>query len=67
MFNNLYNSYSNELSFVTSQSWDGRLSETFHITSIGNIIYTSYPLWLILTSIILLLAMIGSILITIRQ
>lgn len=61
------NSYLNELSFVTSHSWDGRLAETFHITSIGNVIYTNYPLWLILTSIILLLAMIGSILITIKQ
>jgi NADH-ubiquinone oxidoreductase chain 6 len=57
----------NELFFVTSQSWDLRLAETFHITSIGNIIYTNYPLWLLLTSIILLLAMIGSILITIKQ
>jgi NADH-ubiquinone oxidoreductase chain 6 len=43
------------------------LAETFHITSIGNIIYTNYPIWLLLTSIILLLAMIGSILITIKQ
>lgn len=57
----------NELFFVTSHSWDLKLAETFHITSIGNIIYTNYPLWLILTSIILLLAMIGSILITIKQ
>lgn len=57
----------NELSFVTSQSWDMKLAETFHITSIGNIIYTNYPLWLLLTSIILLLAMIGSILITIKK
>ena len=59
--------YSNTLSFVTSHSWDGKLAETSHITSIGNIIYTNYPMWLILTSIILLLAMIGSILITIKQ
>lgn len=58
---------SNKLHFVSSHSWDGRLAETFHITSIGNIIYTNYPLWLILTSIILLLAMVGSILITIKQ
>lgn len=62
-----YNLYNNELSFVTSHIWDGKLAETFHITSIGNIIYTNFPLWLILTSIILLLAMIGSILITIKQ
>jgi NADH-ubiquinone oxidoreductase chain 6 len=67
ILNYFYSLYNNELSFVTSQIWDGRLAETFHITSIGNIIYTNFPLWLILTSIILLLAMIGSILITIKQ
>ena len=60
-------SYLDDLSFVTSSSWDNRLAETFHITSIGNVIYTNYPMWLLLTSIILLLAMIGSILITIKH
>lgn len=60
-------SYNNDLSFVTSQTWDGVLAETSHITSIGNVIYTSYPLWLILTSLILLLAMVGAIVITIKQ
>ena len=59
-------SYNNNLSFVSSQIWDGVLAETSHITSIGNIIYTSYPLWLILTSLILLLAMVGAIVITIK-
>jgi len=67
ILNNFYNLYNNELNFVTSHLWDGKLAETFHITSIGNIIYTNFPLWLILTSIILLLAMVGSILITIKQ
>ena len=57
----------NSLSFVTSPIWDGALAETSHITSIGNILYTSYPLWLIITSIILLLAMVGAIVITIKQ
>ena len=56
-----------DLFFVTSQIWDGALAETSHITSIGNIIYTSYPMWLILTSLILLLAMVGAIVITIKQ
>lgn len=56
-----------EVSYVTSQIWDGNLSETSHITSIGNIMYTSYSMWLILTSIILLLAMVGAIVITIKQ
>ena len=57
----------NNLSFVTSNIWDGAIAEVSHITSIGNIIYTAYPLWLILTSIILLLAMVGAIIITIKH
>jgi len=57
----------NIISFVTSNNWDGNLIESNHISSIGNIMYTNYSIWLILTSIILLLAMIGSILITIKQ
>jgi NADH-ubiquinone oxidoreductase chain 6 len=56
-----------EISFVTSKIWDGNLAESSHITSIGNIMYTNYSIWLILTSIILLLAMIGSIVITIKN
>jgi len=57
----------NAIAFVSSQNWDGNLAETSHITTIGNIIYTSYPMWLIITSIILLLAMVGAIVITIKQ
>jgi NADH-ubiquinone oxidoreductase chain 6 len=72
LFNKVFNlgSYkidNGEVSFVTSKIWDGNLAETSHITSIGNIMYTSYSLWLILTSIILLLAMVGAIVITIKQ
>jgi len=58
---------SGEISFVTSNIWDGNLAETSHITTIGNIMYTTYSIWLILTSIILLLAMVGAIVITIKQ
>ena len=57
----------NEIFFITSKIWDGNLAETSHITTIGNIMYTSYSLWLILTSVILLLAMVGAIVITIKQ
>ena len=57
----------NEILFATSKIWDGNLSETNHITTIGNIMYTSYSIWLILTSIILLLAMVGAIVITIKK
>lgn len=62
-----FNDNSEDVSFVTSQIWDGALAETSHITSIGNILYTSYPMLLIITSIILLLAMVGAIVITIKQ
>lgn len=74
-FNN-YSDYLNKLhiyynedkvSFVTINTWDNNLAEINHITSIGNIIYTNYSIWLILTSIILLLAMVGAIVITIKQ
>ena len=67
-FNEAYGELNNgEISFVSSKIWDSNLSETNHITSIGNIMYTGYSIWLIITSIILLLAMVGAIVITIKQ
>lgn len=66
-FLNISISDNSERMFVTSKIWDGSLAETTHITSIGNIMYTSYFIWLIITSIILLLAMVGTIVITIKQ
>lgn len=62
-----YISNNDQISFVSSDLWDGNLAETTHIASIGNIMYTSYSIWLIITSIILLLAMVGAIVITIKQ
>ena len=56
-----------QLLYVSSNNWDGTIVSISDITSIGNIMYTSYSIWLILTSIILLLAMVGSIIITIKQ
>lgn len=58
--------YYNEIRYVTSKNWDGTLAETTDITSLGNIMYSSYSIWLLITSIILLLAMIGAIVITIK-
>lgn len=55
-----------KLLYVTSQTWDGTLAEMSHITTIGSTIYTVYPIWLILTSLILLLAMVGAIVITLK-
>jgi len=66
---NVFSSLNNSvgLVYVTSKLWDGFLAENSHISSIGNIIYTNYSIWLIITSIILLLAMVGAIVITIKQ
>ena len=61
------NLYNDDIYFVTSKIWDGNLIENSHITSIGNIMYTNYNMWLILASFILLLAMVGAIVITIKQ
>jgi NADH-ubiquinone oxidoreductase chain 6 len=58
--------YDYEISFATSKNWDGTLAETTQITSLGNIMYSSYSMWLLITSIILLLAMVGAIVITIK-
>ena len=67
-FNSLLYHFSTaaKLASVTSVSWDGYLAETSHITSIGNILYGNYSIWLIITSIILLLAMVGAIVITLK-
>ena len=67
-FNNLlyHINTTTRLANVTSVSWDGYLAETSHITSIGNILYGNYSIWLIITSIILLLAMVGAIVITLK-
>ncbi len=66
-FNFFSNNQGKQILYVTSKFWDGNLTETAHISSIGNIMYTSYSIWLIITSIILLLAMVGAIVITIKQ
>ena len=66
--NNVSISINNEnLLFVSSNSWDNNLAETNHISSIGNILYSSHNIWLIISSFILLLAMVGTIAITIKN
>lgn len=53
--------------YVTSNIWDAILIDVSHIISIGNVIYTNYFVWIVITSIILLLAMVGTIIITIKS
>jgi NADH-ubiquinone oxidoreductase chain 6 len=68
IFHLLNSSFSREnlVFFTTGQGWDSNLAELGHITSLGNILYTNFNVWLIITSYILLLAMVGSIVITIK-
>ena len=61
------NNKTNNTLYVTSNIWDGNISATTHIASIGNIMYTNYSIWLLLTSIILLLSMVGTIVITLKK
>jgi len=56
-----------KINYILSHQWETNLIEVLQITSIGNILYTSFFLWLILASIILLLAMVGAIIITIKS
>lgn len=63
----LINKQETQILQVSSNNWDNNMVEVSDITSIGNIMYTSYFIWLIITSVILLLAMVGSIIITLKQ
>ena len=56
----------NEIAFSLSNNWDNNILEFDHISTIGTILYTSHNIWLIITSFILLLAMVGAIVITIN-
>jgi NADH-ubiquinone oxidoreductase chain 6 len=60
------NKNTTDIMFVTSNNWDGFIAETSHISAIGMILYTVYNMWLLLASVILLLAMVGAIIITVK-
>jgi NADH-ubiquinone oxidoreductase chain 6 len=51
----------------SSYKWDGVLVSSSHIASVGNIMYSSHSIWLIIVGFILLLAMVGTIIITLSQ
>ena len=59
-------SNNNPVYYSISPNWENALIEITHISALGNIMYGSYSLWLIIASLILLLAMVGSIVITIK-
>ncbi len=56
-----------DIDLSTSIKWDGNLISISHISSIGNIMYTTLSPLLIVVAFILLLAMVGSIIITIKS
>lgn len=53
--------------FVSSSTWDSNMAETGHISALGSIIYTSHNMWIFMASFILLLAMVGAIVVTIKN
>lgn len=53
--------------FSTSNTWDGSMSETSHITGIGMVMYSTFNMWLLMSGLILLLAMVGCIVITLSK
>jgi NADH-ubiquinone oxidoreductase chain 6 len=53
--------------YASSNNWETVLMDVTNITSIGNIMYSTYSIWLLIVSIILLLAMVGVIAITISE
>ena len=58
--------YKQQIIYASANNWDAVLTDVTNITSIGNIMYSTYSIWLLIVSIILLLAMVGSIVITIN-
>jgi len=61
-----FNNIENNIKYSLYNIWDGSIIENYDIISIGNVIYTNLSLWLIISLLILLLAMIGSIKINIK-
>lgn len=53
-----------DIYLVFSSMWDNILGEMSHMTSLGNILYVSYSLGIIIVGLILLLSMVGAISIT---
>jgi len=56
----------NKINYITYNSWENSIFESYDLVSIGNIIYTNNAIWLIIALFILLLAMVGAIKINIK-
>lgn len=65
--NNMYDYFSlSNIKYIFYNSWEGSLIENTDIIAIGNIIYINLFIWLIISLLILLLAMVGAIKINIK-
>lgn len=58
---------SNDTAYPTTDLWEGNMADISDIASIGSVAYGAVSIWLVITSLILLLAMVGAIVITIKQ
>ena len=66
-YSNMDNNFSlNSNKYIFFNTWEGSLIENTDIIAIGNIIYTNLFIWLIISLLILLLAMVGAIKINIK-
>lgn len=63
IYNNVFSATSKYVNYVFYNSWEGSIVDNIDITAVGNILYTNLSLWLILSLLILLLAMVGAIVI----
>jgi NADH-ubiquinone oxidoreductase chain 6 len=65
---NLFSFKSNELEtlFVSHSNWDNVFVSLDQINSVGQVLYTSHALFLVIASMILLLAMVGPIILTLK-
>lgn len=63
IYNNILSTANKYVNYVFHNSWEGSIVENIDITAIGNILYTNLSLWLIISLLILLLAMVGAIVI----
>lgn len=66
-YSNMNNNFSlSSNKYIFFNTWEGSLIENTDIIAIGNIIYTNLFIWLIISLLILLLAMVGAIKINIK-
>ena len=65
-FYNNSNILLSNVKYIFFNTWEGSLIESTDIIAIGNIIYTNLFIWLIISLLILLLAMVGAIKINIK-